>query len=82
MVKTNGTVAGGGAVEAASHLAHDIASGESAKNPIKPATGKLTGKDPLEKNEKWIRLGVLLLALAIVLAGVVAPIALYFVAVK
>jgi hypothetical protein len=82
MVKTNGTVAAGGAVEAASHLAHDIASGASARNPILPGTGTLPGTDPLEKNEKSIRIGVLLLALAIVLAGVVAPIALAIVAVK
>ncbi len=82
MVKTDGTVAGGGAVEAASHLAHDIASGASARNPIVPGVGPLPGTDPLEQNEQSIRRGVLYLALAIALAGVLVPMFLYIMAVK
>ena len=72
LVDAHGSVVAGGAIDGASHMTHDIGTGESRKNPVQPVPGEWVSKDPLERNESWIRLGVLILALAIALIGVAA----------
>lgn len=78
MIDTSGVVVGGGAVAAADHMTHDIASGESRKNPIHATAGKWASSDPLEKNEQYMRGGVLLLALLLALFGAAATWSVFF----
>ncbi len=78
MVSPDGAVLGGGAVEHASHLTHDLASGESKKGTVKDAGGEWETDDPLAKNEAWVRLGVMLLAAAIALMSVAAAWSVFF----
>lgn len=72
LIDLNGNVVGGGAVDSASHMTHDIATGESRKALIRARAYGWTSKDPLEKNERWLRAGVLLLALAVVVFSLAA----------
>ncbi|KRF34690.1 hypothetical protein [Nocardioides sp. Soil805] len=72
LIDVNGNVVGGGAVDSASHLTHDIATGESRRSLIQARVNAWTTKDPLEKNERWLRAGVLLVALALVVFSLAA----------
>ena len=60
-----GAIVGGGAVADASQMTHDLGTGETSKNPVRPIVGPLTSTDPLVKNEFWIRIAVLTLAAAL-----------------
>jgi hypothetical protein len=75
LIDVHGNVVGGGAVDSASHMTHDIATGESRKNLIRARAYGWTSTDPLEKNERWLRAGVLLVALALAVFSVAATLA-------
>jgi hypothetical protein len=72
-----GAIAGGGAVDDASQMTYDIGTGESRRNRIQATTGPWTSTDPLEKNEGWIRIGVLIIAGALALISVAATLSLF-----
>ncbi len=65
-----GHLRAGGATYPARQMTHDLTSGRSTESVI--AAGADLGDDPLDKNEAWVRAGVLILALGIALLGVAA----------